>query len=676
MKSAYRLAACGVALSALMAAGAAIGAEKPRFGDWGVDLSTGDPSVKPGDDFFDHVNGRWFAATEVRPDQPMAGVGMDLVLQTQTQLRTIIEDNSGRAKTVGGAKAQALYRAFMDEARVEALDAAPLQPELARIRAAGGRAELTELMGASNGSLGSSLYHLGVIPDAKAPTRQVLTLLQGGLGLPNRDYYLEARFAPQRAAYLAYVARTLKLIGWGGDADEHAKAIVAFETRVAQGSWSVADRRDPNKTYNAMSAAELQALTPDFDWAAYFRGAGVTGVSRVIVFEKSAFPKLDEAFKDTPLDTLKAWEAFHLADQASPYLSKRFLDSKFEFGKTLSGLQAIPPRWMRAVGLANSVLGEALGQEYVARYFPPAAKAKAEAMVANLKLAMQHRIERADWMAPSTKAAALDKLANLRVKVGYPDKWRDYAALTIDPADLYGDVERASAFAWRHELGKLDQPVDRGQWLMSPQTVDAYNNPRGNEIVFPAAALQPPFFDPNADAAVNYGAIGGVIGHEITHGFDDQGRHFDATGSLRDWWTPADGSRFEAEAAKLVAQYGAFEPVPGMHINGRQTLGENIADLGGLLLALDAYHASLDGKPAPVIGGLSGDQRVLLGWAQGWRDKVRDDATKVMLASDVHSPPRYRVNGPVRNIDTWYSAFKVEPGDKLYLKPEDRARIW
>jgi putative endopeptidase len=676
-----RLAAAASAVALLCAAGLALAqptapAAPPRFGAWGVDLTAGDRSVKPGDSFFDYANGAWFAKAEIPGDQPMAGVGIDLYNRTQAELRAVIEEDARAPKTALGAKIGGLYRSYTDEARLEALDDRPLQADLARVKAASSRSDLARLMGESQGAFGSSFFKAGVVPDAKSPDREALTLLQGGTGLPDRDYYSDPRFAAQKTAYLAYVARTLKLVGWPGDAAAQGQAVVDLETRIAEAQWPRADRRDPNKTYNPMTIAQLKAAAPGFDWDAYLRGVGAGKAARVIVFEASAFPKIARIFAKTPFQTLQAWQAFHLTDQASPYLSKRFVDSRFEMTKALSGLQALPPRWKRAVVVIDGRLGEALGQEYVARYFPPQAKSRMTALVGGLKDAMRARIERADWMSPQTRAEALKKLAALRVKVGYPDRWRSYDGLKIDAGDLYGNLRRSNQFEWRYELGKLDRPVDRDAWLLTPQTVDAYNNPRGNEIVFPAAMLQAPFFDLTADMAVNYGAIGGVIGHEITHGFDDQGRNYDSTGTLRDWWTPQDAQRFQAEAAKLAAQYEAFEPLPGVHINGKLTLGENIADLGGLLLGLDAYHASLGGRPAPVIDGLTGDQRLFLGWAQGWRDRVRDEATRAQLTADPHSPPRFRVDGSVRNIDAWYAAFDVKPGQKLYLAPADRARIW
>jgi putative endopeptidase len=418
-------------------------------------------------------------------------------------------------------------------------------------------------------------------------------------------------------------------------------------------------------------------LAPGFDWAAYLQGAKLTKVSQVVVGEKTAFPKIADLYAKAPIETLKAWEAFTLVDQAAPYLPKAFDEAHFDFhNKTLGGQQAQLPRWKRGVGLVDSQIGEAFGKTYVEAYFPAESKAKMLTLVGDIRTAMRARIQKLDWMSPATKAKAYEKLDSLRVKIGYPDKWRDYSGLAIKDGDLYGNVERASAFDWAFRVGRLGGPVDKAEWGMTPPTINAYYNPTGNEIVFPAAILQPPFFDPDGDAAINYGGIGGVIGHEMTHGFDDQGRRYDGTGKLTDWWTAEDAKRFDAEATKLGKEYGAFEVLPGAKINGDLTMGENIADLGGLLLALDAYHASLKGQPAPIIDGLTGDQRVFLGWAQVWRGKTRDDRLRQQLVSDPHSPNQARVDVPVTNIDAFYQAFGVKAGDKMYVAPENRVRIW
>jgi putative endopeptidase len=682
MRTALLAFACAAALASSAfaqdnASPAASTAAAPKsYGAWGVDLTARNLDTKPGDGFFQYANGTWYGSAAIPADQGSTGVDYDVYNLSQVQLRTLIEDSAKTPDSPTAAQIGALYTAFMDEAKVEALGDKPLQSDLAPIKAATTRDEIAELMGRSNGGFGLSVFAAEVDPDDKEPTRNVLVLGQAGLGLPDRDYYLTKPFETQRTAYRAYVERTLALIGWP-DPAAAADQILALETKIAEASWPVADRRDSLKVYNPETIAELKALTPGFPWDAYLKGAGVLETQRVIVHEKSAFPKIAEVFAATPVPVLQAWLAFHTTDQASPYLAKRFVDSRFDFrGKAMSGLESNRPRWKRGVSVVDSSLGEAVGREYVSRYFPSGSKAQMEALVGNLKASMAERIRRVSWMSPETKAQALAKLEKLRVMVGYPDKWRDYSALKVTPDDLYGDVERSAAFEWAWQTGKLKKPVDPKEWQMHPQEVNAYNDPTRNVIVFPAAILQAPFFDPRADAAVNYGAIGAIIGHEITHGFDDQGRHYDAKGALRDWWTKEDAARFEVETKKLAAQFDALEVAPGLHVNGQLTMGENLADLGGLLMALDAYHASLGGKPAPVIDGLTGDQRLFLAFAQAWRDKQRQDAEKEQVASDPHSPSRFRAEAPERNIDAWYAAFDVTPGQKLYVAPDQRVRIW
>ncbi len=648
-----------------------------KFGSWGVDLSARDPAVKPGDSFFAYVNGGWMKGAEIPADQPMTGAAADIHNRTQAQLRAIVEENARGGGTGGAAaKVGGLYASFMDEARIEALDAAPLQPGLAAIRAAGSHQALAALMGRSHGRFGTTLFHFVPIPDLKGPKIYVAALAAGGMGLPDRDMYLAEQFKPVREAYLAHIGRTLALAGWR-EPEAAAAAVMAFERGIAEASWSRTEMRDPTRLYRPMTVGALKGFAPGFDWAAWLEGAGApAGLDRIIVTTDTAVPNIVALFRSMPVETLQAWQAFHLVDQASPYLSKRFVDNNFAFARLLTGQQQLRPRWNRGVQLVDATIGEALGQEYVRRHFPASSKAQMEALVANLHKAMRSRIEQAEWMSAPTKKEALEKLARQRVKVGYPDKWRDYSALRIDPTDLYGNVERASAFAHRFGIDRLGKPVDRDEWAMTPQTVNAYFSPLGNEIVFPAAMLQAPMFDPAADPAVNYGAIGSVIGHEVTHGFDDQGRRFDGKGELRDWWAPQDSARFTAEAARLAAQYDGYEALPGLKVNGKLTLGENIGDQGGILLAYDAYKASLGGKAAPVIDGLTGDQRFFLAFAQSWRRKIRDDAARQMIVTDVHSPALWRVDGTLRNIDAWYAAFGVKPGDRLYLAPADRVRVW
>ena len=652
------------------AAGAEDGSLKPlTFGSWGVDLSARDTSVKPGDDFDKYANGAWFARTEIPADQASAGVDYDVYNLTQRQLRQLVTGAPATSQ-VGG-----LYQSFMDEKRVAQLGTKPLMADIAAVAAIKDKSEMARFMGASQGSFGASIVGGGPYADPDTPTVNVLWLGQGGIGLPDRDYYLNDSFKPQREAYRAYIARTMKMIG-NPDPEKAADAVLAFETEIAKVSWAIAERRDLGKINNPMSSEALAAYAPGLDWSAWFAGAEIPAQKRIIVNENTAIRDIAALYGKTPLDTLKLWQEFHVADNAANYLSDDWVDSRFEFSKALSGVTEMRPRWKRGLRLVDSSLGELVGEEYAKQYFPPSAKAKMETLVANLKLAMGDRIRGNSWMAPATKEAALAKLNKMDVMVGYPDKWRDYSGLKIDPADLYGNVKRSAAFEYAYQLADLDKPVDRTKWSMNPQEVNAYNGGLENKIVFPAGILQAPYFSETVDDAVNYGAIGAVIGHEITHGFDDQGRKIDASGAVRDWWTNEDAARFDAQAKGFGAQYATYEAAPGAFINPDLTMGENLADLAGLEVAYDAYHRSLNGKEAPVIDGLTGDQRFFLAFAQAWRDKAREDATKQQVASDPHSPARWRIIGPLRNVDAWYRAFNVAPGAKYYLKPEDRTRIW
>jgi len=627
-----------------------------------------DRTAKAADDFDQFVNGGWKRRTEIPADQPSTGVGFDVFNRSQAQIRAIIEQ-APAASPLGG-----MYRSFMNEAAVEARADKPLQADLKRVAALADKDAFARFMGDTNGAFGLTLISAGVAPDPVHPEMNTLFLGQAGLGLPDRDYYLTPTFKPQLDAYRAYVERTLGMIGYP-DPTKNADAVLAFETAVAKASWPAADRRDIDKINNPMSVAELQTFAPGLNWDAYLTGSGIAKRDHAIVQEKTAIKEIAALYDRTPLATLKAWEAFQVTTQASPYLSKRFVDSRFTFTKTISGVTELRPRWKRGAALIDASLGELLGHAYVDAYFPPSSKEMMNDLVANLKTAMAARIQRSDWMGPETKTAALDKLSKMDVMVGYPDKWRDYSSLKIDAADLYGNVQRSNRFEWEYQLSDLGKPVDRKKWGMTPQTVDAYNGGLENKIVFPAGILQAPFFDPKADAAVNYGAIGAIIGHEISHGFDDQGRKIDATGAVRDWWTKADADRFDAQAKRFAAQYDSYEPVPGMHINGQLTMGENIADFAGLLVAHDAYRASLKGAQPPVLDGFTGDQRFYLAFGQAWRDKPRADALRSQMTADPHSPARFRIIGPVRNDDDWYKAFAITSG-KYYLKPEDRIRIW
>jgi putative endopeptidase len=670
-RSLMLLAAAPLAMAApSFAADTAAGssATTVHYGTWGVDLNSRDLKANPGDDFERYASGHWMDVTEIPADKSSNSVGSDVNDRNQERLQAIV--------TGAPADSQlgALYKSYMDEARLEQLDAAPLKSDLERVNAIKNKAEFASFMAASLGDYGSSLFGPGIGPDTAHPEINTLYLGTSGLGLPDRDYYLLPKYKPQLDAYRAYIQRVLTMIG-DADAAAGADRIVAFETDIAKLSWPVADLRDIDKVNNPMTRAQLQAYAPGFDWPAYFADAKIDA-SKMIVGDNTAVKALAAMYDKVPLETLKQWQRFKVADQASDYLSKRFVDSKFEFTKQLTGAKELRPRWRRGIGQVDGRLGEVLGQTYVERYFPATDKAQMEQLVANLKTAAARRIQANSWMEPATKQAAIAKLARMDVMVGYPDKFRDYTKLVVKPDDLYGNVKRSSAFEWDYQLSDLGKPVDRKKWAMSPATVNAYNGGLENKIVFPAGILQPPLFDPQADAAVNYGAIGAVIGHEIMHGFDDQGRKIDETGAVRDWWTPGDATRFKKLTDALGAQYSSYEAAPGVFINGSLTMGENIGDMSGLEVAYEAYKISLGGKPAPVIDGLTGDQRFFLAFAQAWRGEQRPEAIKTQVASDPHSPRRFRVIGPTRNLDAWYEAFKIQPGSKFYLPPEKRVRIW
>ena len=666
-------------------------AGKPKFGTFGFDAAGVDRATRPGDDFFRYANGAWVDRTEIPSDKAAYSLRLQMTDLVEQRLHDLMEELAAKAPkepTTLEGKVGAFYRSFMDSARIDVLGVKPLEPILAEIREAKTREAIAALMGRNNSDFDGSIFSFFIDIDLKDPKRYALTIAQSGLGLPDRDYYLEPSFAAQKAKYGEYVARMLTLLHWS-EAEARAREIVEFESSIAKASWTKTQQRDPNATYNPMSIAELEAFAPGFAWRPFLVGVGAASVGRVIVAEKTAFPAIAGIFAKTQVNALQAWLAFTVADGAGPYLATPFTDAWFDLHqKTLTGQQQPAARWKRGVHAVSGGdylagdrfdrfgnLGWGVGQLYTARYFPPEAKAKIETLVLNLKAAYRARLETLDWMGPETRTKALGKLDTYTIKVGYPDQPRDYARVVIHADDLIGNVRRSGAAEWKFYVDRMRGAVDRGDWIMTPQTNDAYNGSL-RDIVFPAGILQPPVFDASADPAINYGAAGGIIGHELTHGFDDQGRKFDAEGRLSDWWTAADAKTFESRAAALGKQYSEFEPLPGVRVNGDLTMGENIADLGGLTMGLEAYHASLHGQPAPVIDGLTGDQRVFLGWAQAWRGKLRDDAIRRMVVSDPHSPRMYRVNGVVRNIDAWYDAFGVKSGDKLYVAPADRVRIW
>jgi putative endopeptidase len=639
-----------------------------HFGTWGVDIGTRDLTVNPGDDFQRYAAGKWLDANEIPADKSQNGVGSELADRNQEQLRAIVM-GSPKDSQIGD-----FYASYMDEARLEQLDAGPLKADLDRIDAIKTKAEFTKSMADSFSEFGGTLFGVGILPDPANPTMNIAFVGSGGMGLPDRDYYLLDKYKPQRAAYRAYIQRTFELTDTP-NASAAADQVLAFETEIAKVSWPQADLRDLDKLNNPMNPAQLAAYAPGMDWNRYLADTRINS-PKLIVGDNTAVKAVAALYDKTPLETLKNWQRFRVADQAGNYLSKRFVDNKFAFTRTLTGAKELRPRWRRGIGEVDGRLGELLGETYVQRYFTPQSKAAMEELVANLKKAAAVRIQGNSWMEEATKKAAITKLGRMDVMVGYPEKFRDYSKLQMKPDDLYGNVKRSAAFEWDYQLSDLGKPVDRKKWAMSPATVNAYNGGLENKIVFPAGILQPPFFDASADAAVNYGAIGAIIGHEIMHGFDDQGRKIDENGAIRDWWTASDATRFKALTSELGKQYSSYEAAPGVFINGDLTMGENIGDMSGLEVAYTAYKMALGGKPAPVIDGLTGDQRFFLSFAQAWRGKQRDDAIKTQVASDPHSPRRYRIIGPLRNLDAWYAAFDIKPGSKFYIAPDKRVRLW
>jgi putative endopeptidase len=641
-----------------------------HFGTWGVDLTSRDLSVRPGDDFQRYAAGKWLDANPIPADKSSNSIGSEVNDRNQERLRSIVM-SAPKDGQLG-----ALFASYLDEARLEQLDAAPLKADLAKLDAIKSKAEFTQYMAGTLSDYGSTLFAVGTLPDPNNPAMNTLFVGTSGMGLPDRDYYLLDKYKPQRDAYRAYIERTLALVDTP-NAAATAAGILAFETEIARISWDKTDLRDIDKLNNMMTEAELAAYAPGFDWAPYLKAARVSGVvQKAMVADNTAIKALAALYAKAPLETLKSWQRFKVVSQASPYLSKRFVDSNFEYARVLSGAKQLRPRWRRGIDQVDGRLGELLGETYVQRYFAPSSKAMMEELVGNLKKAAAVRIKGNSWMSAATKQAALVKLDKMQVMVGYPEKFRDYSRLVMKGDDLYGNVKRSNAFEYDYQLSELGKPVDKKKWGMSPATVDAYNAFFENKIVFPAGILQAPFFDPQADAAVNYGSIGAVIGHEIMHGFDDQGRKFNEIGAAKDWWTKDDAERFKALTAELGKQYSSYEAAPGVFINGEFTMGENIGDMSGLEVAYEAYKMSLGGKAAPVIDGLTGDQRFFLAFAQAWRGNQRDDAIKTQVASDPHSPRRFRIIGPLRNLDAWYTAFNIAPDSKFYIPPEKRVRIW
>jgi putative endopeptidase len=648
-----------------------------------------DPSVAPGDSFFRFVNGNWLAKTEIPADRSSYGMFTKLSEEASKRTRELIEQAASTQAPEGSEvrKLGDIFSSFMDEAAIEAKGLAPLQPELGRIAAISNRRELATVLGdtlradvdaLNRGNVNTDrLFGLWVVEDLNEPSRYAAYLLQGGLGLPDRDYYLvdNAKFTEVRQKYQQHIAAMLRLAGIA-DADAKAKRIFELERELARVHWAQVDTQDVTKTNNPWPREELAKRAPGLDWDAYLGAAGLGQQRELIIWQPSALIGISKLVGAQPVQTWKDYLTFHAIERAAPYLPKAFVDESFAFNaRVLSGTQQQRERWKRGVDITSEEMGEAIGKLYVAKHFPPEAKAEADKMVRNIIAALGQRIDSLEWMAPETKAHAKEKLATLQVGIGHPDKWRDYSGLEIVRGDAYGNADRASRFEYRRNLNKLGKPVDRSEWFMVPQLVNALNSPQQNSIIFPAAILQPPFFDPNADPAVNYGGIGSVIGHEIVHSFDDVGAQFDARGKLANWWTKEDAAKFKAAGQALAAQFSAYKPLPDVSVNGELTLGENIADVAGVAIALDAYRLSLGGKPAPVLDGFSGDQRFFLGFGQVWRNKYREPTLRRILLTDGHSPGEYRAS-TVRNIDAWYEAFGAAPGQSLYLTPEQRVRIW
>jgi putative endopeptidase len=665
------------AAATVPAAPPAAASNRAAIGAFGLDLAAGKPQVKPGDDFFAYANGGWLDGFTIPADKASFGPFDRLDELSKDRVRGIIEQ-AAAAHAPAGSPAQQIgdyYAAYIDQVAIEANGLTPAQGDLERIAAAHTREALAALFG-EPGFI--SLFDVQLPADFKNPDRYCVFISESTLGLPDRDYYLkdDAQLKEIRSKYVAYVAQMLTL---GGVADAAAKArdIMAFETAASTVQWSIEKRRDVDAIYNPRSKTQVVAYAPGFPWQPFLAAQQLGGREQLVLGELTAIRDLAALFNKTSVPTLQAFLTFHYLNSHAAYLPKRFDDARFAFyGQAMRGQPQQRERWKRAVDAVDDALGEAVGELYVAKYFPPESKAKMQQLVANLEAALSERIDALDWMTPQTKTRAHEKLAAFTPKIGYPDKWKDYAALSVRRDDLLGNVRRAAEWQWNYQVARLDKPVDRAEWQMTPQEINAYYNASNNEVVFPAAILQPPFFDPNADAAVNFGAIGAVIGHEMGHGFDDQGRKFGPDGAMQDWWTPKDAQVFAARTARLIKEFSAFEALPGLKVNGANTIGENIGDLGGLNMAHEAYLISLKGQPAPVIDGLSGDQRFFLAYAQVWREKYREGALRELVMSDVHSPSQFRVNGPLPNIDAWYSAFNVQPGDKLFIKPEERVRIW
>ncbi|HEY1962199.1 MAG TPA: M13-type metalloendopeptidase [Rhizomicrobium sp.] len=658
---------------------------KPEFGTWGVDLTSMDKSVKPGDDFYDYVNGSWQKTAVIPPDRPATGSFQNLQILSEQRMKEIVDGLEARPRASLNdeeGKIRDLYDAFVDQKQIDARGLTPARKDLDYLASLKTYDAVARAMGEPDRDT-DTLFGDGIIPNQKNSNVYVVTVTQNGLGMPTRDYYLSPskELVATRDAYKKYLATMLNLVG-AKNAEARAAAVYDLEAKIAVPSWPQAERRDVDKTYNPMTIAQLAKYAPGFPWRTFFAAQGLPakgpqGDRVVIVRENTAFPAMAKVFRQAPVAVWRDWLMLHYLHNMSDFLPKNIDDEDFNFyGKVLNGEDQQLPRQTRAVHLIDARLGHPLGKLYVAKYFPPESKAKVQALVDNLLKAYDSDIRTISWMTDATRQKALDKLHAFRPHIGYPEKWRDYSGLRIDRGDLVGNIERSDLFEWHYRLDRIDQPVDRNEWGMTPPTINAYYTPLFNSIFFPAAILQPPFFDPNADDAVNYGGIGAVIGHEISHGFDDQGSKYSGAGILQSWWTDADRKAFEQRTSALGAQFNSYEPLPGLHVNGQLTMGENIGDLSGVTIALKAYHISLNDKPAPVLDGYTGDQRFFLSFGQIWRSKYRDAAVRQQVLSNPHSPAKFRVIGATRNVNGWYDAFDVKPGDKYYLAPDQRVHLW
>jgi len=644
----------------------------------GIQAADMDKAVRPQDDLFQYANGTWLRDVPIPPDRSSYGVDTMMIEHSLLQQRDLIEaaqiSNDPEAHKVSD-----LYSSYLNEARVERLGIRPLHAELQLVAGLKRARDIGALMGRLDRIGIASPLATRVWPDSKNSTQYAFWVMQSGLGLPDRDYFLsdEARLAEFRTKYREHIEKMLRLLGNAAPGKE-ADKIIALETALAKLQWTRVANRDPQKTYNPKTLAQLAKEAPAIDWNGYFTEAGLTSpLPMLVVRQPDYLQGLSGLIESTPLATWSAYFRYRVLSSRAPYLSRAFVEEDFAFNQgVLHGTQQAPDRWKRGTQLVDRLIGEASGKLYVEKYFPPATKARIDELVRNLLKAYAASIDQLPWMSAATKVEAQAKLRKINVKIGYPEHWRDYSALKILPDDLLGNVRRAQEFERNRRLSQLGGPVDRTEWTMTAPTVNAYYNPSVNEIVFPAGILQRPAFDPDADDAFNYGSAGATIGHEISHGFDDQGSQYDSDGNLRDWWTPEDHAKFKAKTEQLIKEYDAFEPVPGFHVNGALTLGENIADIAGIEIAHKAYLASLNGRAPPIIDGMTAEQRFYIGFAQSWLGKERDESTIAQLKSDPHSPEKYRTNGVVVHMPSFYSAFSVAPGDKMYLAPEQRVTLW